>query len=906
MGFIEALKGLGLTLLAFVILQMCGFFISPPVNSPAWVLSTLKFINYFMALQVSISISLFILFIHKRIPLNRLTFWKKRNSFPEMPAEPNKIVIGAFEEKNKKSYWIGLDKKALGGNLLITGSIGSGKSAGAILPVISQVLTNFDPKPSLLAIDPKGTFIKQTIELTQKNIDPENVLHMTLGGRVTFNPIFRQNGLRGASFVETAFMLKSAAANFVGGSEKQDAIWDVLASNLLKNALVYCAAKYSYYTLNDLYKTIITARDGDLVEELKKIVSEGRFTPEEKFNISASINYFEFEFKKLDEKIRSSILITATSFLSQFQEYQASQIFCPSEKDLTIKDMDEVVDVGQILLFDIIQPGLARSMGTLIKLLYQQSILKRVSNPLRKSDRLAVLVCDEYQDVASTGNIGDLGDNTFTAKGREANAVTIVAFQSYASLENSVGSSTAVKELLQNFRTRIACHSSDSSTIQAMKELFGEEIVNREAHGLSETSPNANRNLLLGGFDSKTASLSESVTTSQHKEYPVTAKEFSRLETFEAFSQVYDGISTFFCKLFLKPYYLIEKNISHQNVLLTLRVGLVAVLLTLFTIPVFALEFPNVCSVAKSLQFTSCTGMTISSCMCPGTPPRPCAHFSYYVPQTFIEVSTEPGDSYFDTLPGASSQLLALKGMKLYGAQSDDDTHSFHAHTIPVPFASIFYKSLPCDGIPVERPCFEGMSEHLGPQWSSGSGDLLQPLFLAWSLSPKMCLLKGAAKSFMNDPTIANYPTTPGCSTPMTVLPKFPPSSHSACNGWGTFYPRSGSYNGESQTVGALMIASRIKSLSTEVFHTTPGSSDEYYQMLSPQTSSCFREGHNVGFLETIKNVRETKRLLNQNQRKFLFVVWQNVSCCKDLTYIATTEALLTGLQASCQGDQSL
>jgi len=904
MKLITVLKGLGITLLAFVILQSCGFSVGLPVNSPSWVVSALKFLNDFMAFQVSISISLFIVSINKKIPFSRLEFWKKRNLFPEMPESLNTIVIGACEETSKIPHWVNLNRKALGGNLLITGSIGSGKSAGAILPVISQVLTNFNPMPSLLAIDPKGTFIKQALELMQKNVDPENVLHMTLGGKVTFNPIFRLNGLREAGFVETAFMLKSAAANFVGGSEKQDAIWDVLASNLLKNALVYCAAKYPYYTLSDLYKTIITARDGDVVEELKRIVSEDRFTPEEKFNITASINYFEFEFKKLDEKIRSSILITATSFLSQFQEYQASQIFCPTEKDLTIKNMDEVVDLGQVLLFDIIQPGLARSMGTLIKLLYQQSILKRVSNPLRKSDRLAVLVCDEYQDVASTGNIGDLGDNTFTAKGREANAVTIVAFQSYASLENSIGSQTAVKELLQNFRTRIACHSSDNSTIQAMKELFGEEIVNREAHGLSETSPNANRNLLLGGFDSNTASLSESVTTSQHKEYPVTAKEFSRLETFEAFAQVYDGVSTFFCKIFLKPFYLKEKNISHQKVILSLRSGLVATLLAFVSVQALALDFPNVCSVAKATEFDSCTQMSISSCMCPGVPPRPCAHFSYYVPQTFIEVSTEPGDSYFDTLPGAKSQLLALKGMKLYGAQSDEDTHSFHAHTIPVPFASIFYKSLPCDGIPVERPCFEGMSEHLGPLWSSGSGDLLQPLFLAWSLSPKLCLLKGAANSFMNDPTIANYPATPGCSTPMAVLPKFPPSSHSACNGWGTFYPRSGSYNGESQTIGALMIASRIKSLSTEVFHTTPGSSDEFYQMLSPQSSSCFREGHNVGFLETIKNVRETKRILSSNQRKFLFVVWQNVSCCKDLTNIATTEALLTGIKASCQGDQ--
>ena len=55
------------------------------------------------------------------------------------------------------------------------------------------------------------------------------------------------------------------------------------------------------------------------------------------------------------------------------------------------------------------------------------------------------------------------------------------------------------------------------------------------------------------------------------------------------------------------------------------------------------------------------------------------------------------------------------------------------------------------------------------------------------------------------------------------------------------------------------MIASRMKSISSEVFMSSP-SFGEKWQMISPGSSSCFRKDK-MGILETIKNVRELGRL---------------------------------------------
>ena len=190
------------------------------------------------------------------------------------------------------------------------------------------------------------------------------------------------------------------------------------------------------------------------------------------------------------------------------------------------------------------------------------------------------------------------------------------------------------------------------------------------------------------------------------------------------------------------------------------------------------------------------------------------------------------------------------------------------------------------------------MSEDLGGHWSDGHGDQWQPQYLAWQLSPKACLLKGAAAGVIG----VNVPSvgvdSGGCSYPQ-VLPKFPPSPREACNGWGLFFPRSGIYQGASRTAAALMIASRLKSLGGEVSFTIPGDPDEQWQMLYPQGSSCFKEGQNLGWLETIKGVREEQRIFGK-PNGYLFVVWKKVSCCHDIAEAPAAAIEIEALRAAC------
>ena len=843
-----------------------------------------------------------------------------RLKIPEV--ESGDLVLGttsgelSHDSSSESEEWVKIPGRGVNGGVFISGSIGSGKTQGTILRYLGQLLAEPKGCPSILAIDPKGTFLKEAEKIIERAGHKDRIVKISLRGNVSFNPVFMDNPLRDSKFAGLAEMVRAAAVNFMGKSSDSP-FWDVSSSHLIRNTIAYCAAQHGYFTLLDLYRAIVRASKHNLADDLRLRLAEGKFNKEESFNITCAIEYFENEYSQLEDRVRTGIVATSTAFVNQFQEFAANRVFCPKEEHLSISSMEDFVREGKILLFDIQQPGLARSMGTFIKLHFEQAVLNLVSE-LKEKDMpfTTALIIDEYQDVVTCGGGGTIGDDTFMAKARETKPAVIVATQSLSSLMNTVGSQRPALELVQNFRTRIACHSSDIETIKLFQELAGKEDFESETHSLSETAQSAKLNLLVGGFDSKSSSLNEAVSRAKRREDLVTGKEFSRLRTFEAFAQVFDGVETRFLKLYLKPNFLKVINTKHESVLEMLRVsgkgGFVdtakrwakncraAAASFLLAGNVQAATIPNVCTVAKSPAFSTCLELAVGGCTC-GFPPHPCALISYYVPQTFIEVWPEATASYFTMLPGAAAQLAKVIP-RPFGAEADDDTQSFQARTIAVPLASLVFRLMPAGGTRNEKICFDGMSEDFGDHWNTGKGDLLQPLFLAWSASPKACLLKGAATSITGEGGSGFSGDSAVCSFPVPKIEMLPPSSHSACNGWGTFYPRYGTYTGPASMAGALMIASRIKSLSSEVLHTMPSGPDEKWQMVYPQSSSCFREGQNLGLLETVKNARETMRLANGKLKGYLFVIWKRTTTCKELPTAVQAQAAALAIPAACGG----
>ena len=316
----------------------------------------------------------------------------------------------------------------------------------------------------------------------------------------------------------------------------------------------------------------------------------------------------------------------------------------------------------------------------------------------------------------------------------------------------------------------------------------------------------------------------------------------------------------------------------------------------------YAYGVPNICTIAKSSSFKNCMELKTKISFCGGIIPRPCVKLSYYLPQYYIEVTSNPKESYFKKLPGTALQLATIGDAIPFGQEGDNSSYSFHAHTINVPFNSIGSLAMPCGGFLPDNMCFSAMSEHLGSNWKTGRGDLWQPAWLAWSLSPKACLMKGAISSFSGGSRFTGYPTLNGmCSIDRSWLPRYPPSNQAVCNGWGIIFPRYGTTISSDPTTASLVIASRIRSLGSEVFQSIPTSSQEKWQMIYPQASACFREGQNIGLLRA-KAVSELGRIWNGKIKNYLYVVWRRVQCKRDLPFLPVAYAWPKILQAVCKG----
>ena len=95
------------------------------------------------------------------------------NYLPRMEKPIDGVVLGSVGEeisfdKEIKAKWLSVNKKALNGNILVTGSIGSGKTQGTILSYLKQVIGNFETRPSILVLDPKGTFIPEFLKIAKE------------------------------------------------------------------------------------------------------------------------------------------------------------------------------------------------------------------------------------------------------------------------------------------------------------------------------------------------------------------------------------------------------------------------------------------------------------------------------------------------------------------------------------------------------------------------------------------------------------------------------------------------------------------------------------------------------------------------------------------------------------------
>lgn len=455
-----------------------------------------------------------------------------------------------------KDIDIFIPEKSLYQNILITGTIGSGKTSSAVYPFSKQLIqykfNQKNEKLGILCLDVKGNFYKQIYNYAKDYNRLNDLIIIGLNSDKTYNPLDKPhlNSLVLANRLKTILTLISP--------NNSESFWLDKAEQILSESIKLCRLyNDNYVNFVEIHKLINNKKYYlSKVNLLRKRFLDNSFSNEELYDLSSCINFFEEEFYSLDERtisiLKSEITRITLPFISN---YKISKLFSPPKCNITFKGFKDLINSGKIVVLSMNISEytlLSKILATYMKLDFQSEVLNRISS---KIQRPVAFICDEYQEYITSS------DANFFSESRESKCINIVATQSYSSLLNSIKDEAALKVILQNLVNKIWFRTDDLYTIEFSQKQLGKEDKEKTSKTISENAQESNYNYLLKKFKSKHSNISESINTYVLQDYIFDSKFFSQeLSTFYCLAFLSDGKSAISPqKLQMYPYFKNER-----------------------------------------------------------------------------------------------------------------------------------------------------------------------------------------------------------------------------------------------------------------------------------------------------------------------------------------------------------
>ena len=291
--------------------------------------------------------------------------------------------------------------------------------------------------------------------------------------------------------------------------------------------------------------------------------------------------WFTFDWMRIEPKLRTSIVEGISVFLSLFDDNPSvKHTFCPPKETYDpvlnadgrhgkpLPSFSEMIETGRVVTLNfpvVANPGLAKTIGTLMKQDFQRAVLGRIPVMEREPERHfrpVMFLCDEYQSFATVGESDPTGDEKFFALSRQAKCIPIVATQSISSLRSTL-SGESWRTLLQTFRTKIFLALSDDFSAKTASEMCGKEEQFKLNYSISENGQDARVSLLTGRTTAQKSSISASKSYNLQRDFVFEPKIFGELKNAESIVLAYDGVNPLPPTLcYLKPYYA-DPNVSY-------------------------------------------------------------------------------------------------------------------------------------------------------------------------------------------------------------------------------------------------------------------------------------------------------------------------------------------------------
>jgi hypothetical protein len=552
------------------------------------------------------------------------------------------LVVGEVHHPRKPipsrtPFWLTIPERGLFTGIAIFGAIGSGKTSCAIYPFAEQILAykadDKDRRIGGLILEVKGDFCRKVNQILDRNGRGEDYIEIGLGSEYRYNPL--HNDLDAYAL---AFSIASLLNNLFG--KGKEPFWQQAYTNLVKFIILLHKVAYDYVTLFHVYECAISPplleeriqeaeeivmgrhfvaiapkvygeraeavanlgfthdakealylapatpelremlRNRSVPHEARLILDRSFADPDKLDQLDAVKRWFNDDWKRIEPKLRTSIVEGISVFLSLFDDNpKVKKVFCPPkecydphknashEYGTPFPSFSWLIENGKVaaLNFPIgLNPGLAKALGVMMKLDFERAVVNRVpeieAHPERYF-RQVLFLCDEYQHFATVGESDPTGDERFFGLSRQPKCIPIVATQSISSLRSALPGESW-RTLLQTFRTKIFLTLSDDFSARIASELCGREDRFKPNYNFSESGHNARVSLVTGKALSHRANITASKSYNTQNDYRFDMKTFTELRNAQAIAIAYDGLNPMppmFC--YLKPYY----NDPNQN-----------------------------------------------------------------------------------------------------------------------------------------------------------------------------------------------------------------------------------------------------------------------------------------------------------------------------------------------------
>lgn len=468
--------------------------------------------------------------------------------FKSAPLSAKKVnETSEFEDNNNFQLKVGLDAnnmplylplKGLFQNILITGTIGSGKTSSAMYPFTDQLIKfnshNKKEKIGMLILDVKGNYHNQVYEYCKKYNRLNDLIVIELKNNIKYNPLDKPN-LK-ASIL--ANRLKTILTLF--SSNNGESFWLDKVEQILTECIKLCRLyNNGYVTFLEIHKLItIPNYYSEKLSILRENFISGKFSKSDCYNLLSSIEFFEKEFVKLDSRtmaiLKSEITRITGAFIS---DIDVLNTFSPQKEDINFSGFKEVLEKGKIVVLNMNiseYRNLSKIIAAYLKLDFQTEIMMNLAN--KKTQRTFAFISDEYHEyVTST-------DADFFAQSREAKCINIVATQSYTSLLNTLNNKYTVNAITQNLVNKIWYRTDDIFTIEEAQKQIGKEEKIKYSKSISENSKQTTFNYITKKFNSLDSNLSESINSYSQLDFVYDTKYFTQiLECFHCVSFLSTG-----------------------------------------------------------------------------------------------------------------------------------------------------------------------------------------------------------------------------------------------------------------------------------------------------------------------------------------------------------------------------